>query len=196
MYAGTYFDFEHDGKQFRAYVELDDCNDAPWDSSEGHGIVSDWTRRDKKPGELILCEDRGSRRFYNFAQTIIKARADGWGVGESEVQALTQKLARTPTKGEIIERAVQLDYEYLRAWCNDEWQYIGVCVCLLDGEGEPVGNKYDAAIWGIESDADDYIRETARELTGDALREAKRVLQNTIYRLESSGYLVESIRSV
>lgn len=178
MYAGQTFDFEHEGKQFRAYVEHDDNEDAPWEREDGHGIVSDWTRRDKKPGELVLCERRGSRRFYNFARTIIKARADGWGVIEPKVQALTRKLGRKPTKGEIIERAVQLDFEFLRGWCRGEWCYIGVCVCVLDAEGEPVGNKYGAAIWGIESDADDYIRETARELTDDALREAKRVLQN------------------
>lgn len=31
----------------------------PWEEDEGHGPVSDWTTRDKKPGELVLASDRG-----------------------------------------------------------------------------------------------------------------------------------------
>lgn len=178
MYAGETFDFEHAGKQFRAYVELDDDTSAPWERAEGHGVVTDWTTRDKKPGELVLIEDRRSKRFYDVPASLARAKSEGWGLSADEVVKLSRTLGRTATGKECIARAVEMDYEFLRAWCNDEWQYIGVCVCLLTDDGEPVGDKYAAALWGIESNADDYIHETARELTGDALSEAKRVLQS------------------
>lgn len=71
--------FEHDGRTFRFRTEWDDCGEAPWERCEGHGPVTDWTTRDKRPGEMILNSDGRSRRFYDFAEAVRIARRDNWG---------------------------------------------------------------------------------------------------------------------
>ncbi len=64
---------------FSVTLEPDTDHGAPWDEEDGHGPVSDWTRRDKMPGEMVLAEDHGWRRFYDFAEACRIARRDGWG---------------------------------------------------------------------------------------------------------------------
>lgn len=52
----------------------------PWDDCDGHGPVSDWTRRDKLPGELVLCSSSNHARFYDYAEACKIALRDQWGV--------------------------------------------------------------------------------------------------------------------
>lgn len=67
---------ERDGFTFRASIKHDaDCG-TPWDNCDGHGPVSDWERRAKLAGELVLCDDNPSglrgntaRRFYGELYT-------------------------------------------------------------------------------------------------------------------------------
>ena len=73
------FTLTRDGRRFLARVERDDSHGAPWEECDGHGPVSEWTTRDKRAGELVLCEGRGARRFYDFAAACRIARRDGWG---------------------------------------------------------------------------------------------------------------------
>lgn len=181
MYSGQTFDFEHNGKQFRAFIKCDYGSETPWDREDGHVDVSDWQRRDKRPSEVIINEDRGSRRFVCLREAMVKATREGWGLSDEPMQALTERIGRKPTKKEVTAEAVRLDVERMRAWCADEWGYIGVCVCLLDSEGSPIGDEYAAACWGIESDCDAYIREVARDMAGDAMAEA----QATMARISS-----------
>lgn len=185
MYAGQEFDFECDGRPFRAFVEEDETNAStlPWKNADGHGVVTEWERRDKRPGEWILCTDRHDKRFYDHAETMRIAKRDGWGLTPEHVAELGRKLGRTPTDGDIAAEAVRRDYEYLRGWCNDEWSYVGVCVCALDDEGEPIGDKYDHALWGVDSCSDDYIREIARELASKILAEE----QAAAYPVNTTG---------
>lgn len=175
MYPSETFDFEHNGKQFRAYIEQDDDMTPPWDREDGHVPVSDWEYRNKAPSEVIINKDRRAFRFVCIRDAIDKATREGWGLNDADMQALAENIQRTPTKREIISEAVRLDVENMRAWCANEWSYIGVCVCLLDGDGHPIGNKHASALWGIESNADDYIREVAHDLAHYALSEAKRL---------------------
>lgn len=79
VYAGEELEIEHDGIAYVVTIEHDDCMGAPWDEHDGHGDVSDWTTRDKLPGELVLSEDRNSKRFYDYAGACKIARRDGWG---------------------------------------------------------------------------------------------------------------------
>lgn len=181
MYSGQTFDFEHDGKQFRAFIESDDDHAPPWDRECGHVDVSEWEHRNKNPSEVIVNEDRGARQFVCIREAMEKATREAWGLSDEHMQALTEKLKRIPSKREVIAESVRLDVERMRAWCADEWEYVGVCVCLLDSEGSPIGNKYAAACWGIESDSDDYMRDVARDLAADALSEA----QATMARISS-----------
>lgn len=135
---------------YSALIKYDydtDC-DAPWDFCDGHGPVSDWTTRDKAPGELVLSEDRNSKRFYDYAGAIRIAKRDGWDT----------EPYRTGTKGERAHRAVMADYEYLRQWANDQCHYLYVTVELYR-HGDLVA---DDSCGGIES-YKDYWREHAAE---------------------------------
>ena len=68
----------HHGKTYRVEWVYDRDAGTPWDHSDGHGVVSDWETRDKRPGELILNQNGRSKRFYDFAASVKKARAEGW----------------------------------------------------------------------------------------------------------------------
>lgn len=138
----------------RARLTYED-QEPPWKHSDGHGEVSDWTTRDKAPGERVLSSDGENKRYYDFAGTIKLAHKDGWGVKSTEGK----------TKGQIAAEAVEADFEYLRRWCVDDWTYIGVVVTLLDIQGNETRER--ESIWGIESDSDDYLTDTAYELAGE-----------------------------
>lgn len=161
------FDFDYAGKTFRAEIYADEDAGAPWEQSDGHGEVSDWETRSKQPGELILCEDRRSRRFYDVQETMKKARAECWGLSESALTKLCEKLGRSATRGEIIAAAVRADFEFLRGWCDNEWQYVGVCVSATDDDGDAIGAPFENALWGVETHNADYIREVASELASE-----------------------------
>lgn len=159
------FDFDLKGHKFRAYIEQDDDHEAPWIQFDGHGVVTGWTTRSKAPHERLLHSDRGSKRFYDVAASLERAGAKGWGVHEKKLAELTRNLGRTPTQKEITAEAVKKDFEHLYDWCNDEWCYVGVCVVKADEDGVfDINERYDHALWGIESNSDEYIRETANDL--------------------------------
>lgn len=63
--------------------------------------------------------------------------------------------------------AADADYWRLRRWCEGEWYYVGVIVEILDDAGDPIGES--ESLWGIESDADEYIVEVAHALAGEIL---------------------------
>lgn len=111
---------------------MDDHADAPWDSCDGHGPVSDWEYRNKRPGEMILNSDRGAHRFYDFQEAMKIAKRDQWNCAKT---------------GEEIQEAVMQDFKYLKNWCDDKWFYCGIIVTRCDtGESD--------SLWGIESDGD------------------------------------------
>ncbi|AOZ05924.1 TPA: hypothetical protein QDB15_000005 [Burkholderia vietnamiensis] len=88
--------------RFRLNVETDDDKGAPWDEEDGHGPVSDWTTRDKRPGEWVLSSDHGSKRFYDVAEANRIAKRDGWGLSDAQRQALIARLA----KDRVVRRPV------------------------------------------------------------------------------------------
>jgi hypothetical protein len=124
------------------YYDID--GGEPWDNSDGHGPVSEWTRREKLPSERVLSSDHGSCRYYDFQEAVRIAKRDGWDA----------KPFNTGTKGEQAARAVEADFQHLKAWCNDEWHYAGYTV-------EIDGYDYDESLWGIESDSMDEYTKTA-----------------------------------
>lgn len=84
--------------------------------------------------------------------------SDDSGHAYSELHRMHRE---TMTAKQYAAGAAMADYERLRAWCNDEWCYVGVVVrrtgdCECCGESE--------SLWGIESDAGEYIREVSIEL--------------------------------
>jgi len=127
-----------------------DC-DPPWDREDGHGPVSDWEHRSKRPGEMILNSDRGSHLFYNFAEAVKLARKDGWNTAPYN----------WPSRGAQAHAAALADFDYLRRFCTDQWHYCGIVVTLLNADGEP--DSVDASLWGIESDCDGAAEELIAE---------------------------------
>ncbi|MFN7610089.1 MAG: hypothetical protein ACK5QX_04005, partial [bacterium] len=120
--------FTHNGREFYVYAEHDDTIRAPWEDIDVHGIVSEWTTRDKRPSEFVLATDRRSKRYYDFAETTRIAKRDGWGLCPDELAKLTMQLGRVPTRKEIVRRAVLADFIRLRQWCNDQWSYVVLIV--------------------------------------------------------------------
>jgi len=172
---GDHVEVEHEGFVLRATVHQDIHMGAPWEEHDGHGPVSAWTFRDKRPGERVLCRDRGSKRFYDVAAAIRLAKRDGWG---------PRIPYRTPGIAAAI--AVEQDYRVLKAWCDDEWCWCGVAVTVFKA-GVQLTGKYDAALWGIEMNYPDsdnsYLSEVASELADEALEQARAKLSTLIVQL-------------
>jgi len=156
----TSFDqtFEHKGRQFGMTIEFDDGLSEPWKEHDGHGIVSEWTHRAKTPGERVLVQDRNSYRYYDFAETMKLARKDGWGPRDN---------IEGESNGQRLVRAVEQDFEHLRAWCNGEWHWCGIIVALLDSDGEGTGET--ESLWGMEDSDTNYLNMEARELADTIL---------------------------
>jgi hypothetical protein len=152
---------EVSGCTFAVYFEEDCDSGPPWLDCDGHGPVSDWTTRAKRPGELVLNEDHGSRRYYDFAEACKIARRDQW------CYTLYQG---TPRQRAAL--AARRDFEYLRSWCNDEWCYVGIIVELLDDYGD--GTGIEESIWGVESDGDGW-KSVATDLAHDIIHAAQRM---------------------
>lgn len=173
MMSARYWDgdtFERHGREFRVEFPYDLSIDAPWEREDGHGPVSGWRYGDsctgrpvKAPGERVLCTDRRSFRAYDFAGALKLAAKDGWGLGDEDRQKLAARLGREPTRREIQVQAVEQDFDRLRRWCANDWGYVGVIVTdTATGQVE--------SLWGIESDATDYLAEVAHELADEIAR--------------------------
>lgn len=161
--------FKHLGYKFEMSLYRDGDMRKPWKEHDGHGPhgpVSDWTSRDKSPGEIVLTSDRGSKRFYDWAEAVKIALRDGWGPGAKRMEKLERSIAerfngRKPTKGEIAIEAVKADFKHLQGWCNDEWFWCGVAVTSEElGETD----EYAHACWGIESECESYGHEDCYHL--------------------------------
>lgn len=152
------FPFEHNGRAFTAHIYADDDSTAPWQREDGHGPVrelrgsTDYSNRPaKRPGERFLMWDRNWGLAYDWQAACKLARADGWNAEPYDA----------PHR---IERAVQADFDRMRAYAEDRWSYVGVCVTPDDDED---ADPYAHVLWGIESDSPDYLREVACELADE-----------------------------
>ena len=157
---------EKGGFEVTASVQRDNDMGPPWKEHDGHGVVSDWRpKNSKRPGERIMCEDRGSCRFYDWAASIKIAKRDGWdaepyGVG---------------TKGERAVRAVQRDFESMKSWCENEWHWCGVVLSVSKGNVEILDHA--ASLWGIECNHpngnNNHLMDVANELLDEAITNAE-----------------------
>lgn len=176
VYAGETITCEVDGFTVTATIHSDDDTTPPWEREDGHGEVTGWTRRAKMPGELVLNTDGGSHRYYDFAGACATARRDGWRNGEDAARVQAGEPVAYSAR-QVAARAALADYERLRRWCADLWEYVGVSVTVTreDDDGDPVElvGEYEHALWGIESDCPDYLTEMAAELAGEALEAAR-----------------------
>lgn len=159
---------EFRGLTFRVEHKADDCGDLPWEREEGHGPVRYESRRgpfgnvSKSPGERPLTSDRRGAWLYAWDETMRIAKRDRWGMSPDDAVKFTNNTGRAPTAGESRLAAVQADFNRLRRFLEGDWCYIGIVVTLLDVDGNPT--HISDSLWGIESDAYDYLDEVAREL--------------------------------
>lgn len=167
---GDIIECEVAGITYTARLELDVDHGAPWEEENGHGPVSEWTNRPKKPGERILNEDRGSYRYYDFTEAMEIAKRDGWDAepfGEG-------------TPGQRAARAVEADFNALRAWCRDEWHYATIIISAEISEYEL--DEYAASLGGIAinypGSDNSYLREAANEILPEAQDTAAREVEN------------------
>ncbi|NNM74764.1 hypothetical protein [Enterovirga aerilata] len=156
------------GYTAQARIQYDDSMGEPWKEHDGHGPVTDWRRASyrhgrpaKSPGERLLVSDGSNARFYDFAEAVRIALRDGWGCEGGRKKGETARA--------YAARAAEADFRRLQAWCSGEWHWCGVVVTVFKA-GIELGS---ASLWGIESDAGDYLAEVANELLPEALDDAK-----------------------
>ncbi len=163
---------ERGGHRFRINYPADTDHEAPWEDGDGRAIVdADPTPRDrpKHPGERVLWKGRQHDRvLFDWAGSIAKAKAEGWGMGDEKLATWQRKELKLPTRGQIAEAAVQSEFDSFRAWLREEWWYVGVVVTHLKEEPHPMvdaaaPNDYDHALWGIESSDDEFLTATVNE---------------------------------
>jgi hypothetical protein len=119
-----------------------------------------WEEQTKRPGEMVLSTDGAMARFYDFQEAVAIARRDEWGMSDAQP---------TWTKGQIAHEAAYRDYLRLKEWCHDGWHWMGVMVTDVE-TGESL------SLWGIESDADDYICSVRNELAEELYLPSVRAL--------------------
>lgn len=104
----------------------------PWREGGTLGSVTDWTTRAKGPGERVLAVDNRSRRLYDWSGAVRAGRAEG-------------------VSGEVAARQAGAEYERMRAWCDNEWFYVGY-VASIDGDEDHPALCGCGALWGIDGD--------------------------------------------
>lgn len=171
MHAFDTQTIEHLGQTVRIDYFYDDCADYPWQRADGHGPVrrSRYSHSeghsDKRPGEVPLNRtDRNQWQFYYDWQAAMKAaKKEHWNTAPYDA----------PNKA---LRAVQSDFDFLRAYLAQEWGYVGIVCTLLDDEGGDTGES--DSCWGFETFKDYHLeagQEMARELCESASKEAENV---------------------
>lgn len=87
------------GVEFVATIDPDYDHGAPWEECDGHGTVTPWQSShtgkpvNKRPGQIVLIQDRGSYRLYDFAEACKIARRDGWGFAPGKL--VTDRFAHS-----------------------------------------------------------------------------------------------------
>jgi len=166
-----------DGIEFKVSIVHDDLCGPPWLECDGHGPVSDWTCRDKRPGEMTLHEDRGWKRFYNFQAAVKLAKRDGWNTAPFVFRSGSAQAAAA---------AAMADFEYLRDWCRDEWEYVVLTVTALDEDGD-ILDFVSASLGGVEYDSRDTtaVAEMAEMLAQQVIAEHQGMFSKPYYVDES-----------
>jgi hypothetical protein len=155
------------GMNFKVSLVRDDDMGFPWENEDGHGEVSQWTRRSKAPGEMTLCEAQGMRRYYDFQSAVKLARQDRWNTAPYNWR----------TKGEQAHQSAMADFDYLRRFCTGDWEYVNVGVSLLDDNDDLMDYPEAEFIGGVEYDPRDsiYVRQVAEDLANQIIETQRRM---------------------
>lgn len=160
------------GYSLRVKIENDDSGNAPWDDC-GHGEVrhqySTYGAPKLARGETILHSERGDHWIYNQGGAFVTAWRDDWGLPPDSLAKLTRTLGKKPTRSQIRAEAVRQDMRYLRGYLSNDWSYIGVCVTMHDADDDEITSD---SLWGIESNAGDYLLEVAADCADNCVHAA------------------------
>ena len=158
-----HYDIEKDGEKFRVEYIVDEHMGPPWDEFDVHGPVRTqpkirYSHAKKRPGEVILSNKGDYAVIYDREEALKIARRDGWRP-HKPIEG---------TKRQIAAKAVEDDMAYLRGWVNDDWHWTGVQVFPLTKDGDELRSKAES-LWGIESNAEEYLKEVAFDLLGSII---------------------------
>lgn len=139
-----------DGRSKRFYDFAEACKTARRD---GWGWL---------PGEMVV--DRFAHSGKRKWRAFVAGRLDLTVYAPDKNAAIAALYAlhkSTMSPRAYAAGAAMRDFERLRDWCDDRWQWIGISVrkstdCDCCGESQ--------SLWGIESDCGEYALETAKEL--------------------------------
>jgi|GEM_PF-2198320 len=133
--------------------------------------------RHASPGDTITCEADGftvtARLEYDDAGDKPDERDAGFWPSRDPKAAgyvLPEYFAAEQAKAE----------DAMRAWLDDEWCYVGVCL-TVEKAGVQLTDQYSNALWGVECSypgADNsHLRQVANDLVPEALKEARAMLR-------------------
>ena len=162
---------QHAGRSFIVALYPDDFEDTPNEREDGHGGVRQISDSESMArGEVFLAygSNRGYRWVYDFGAALVQASREKWGLSSDDLAKLTRILGKSPTRGQINAASVRADMKYLSGFYSSDWCYVGVCVRIVGADGEPEGDEFENAIWGVES-CGNYWSEVAKGIAGDIL---------------------------
>lgn len=170
-------EIEHRGLTFRVELEADQGHPVPWEDGDGRGVVVDRRERERLIEDMDAPRDRfrpmgdqGHDLYFDWEATRAKAAEESWGVTPEKAAGLTQD--------QILDAAVEQEYEFLRGYCTGAWSYIGIVVSL---QAFPDATR---SVWGIESDDEALLIEVAQDLAEELLDELPAALDAEIARLQ------------
>jgi hypothetical protein len=165
---------EAHGLKFKLTIEQDEDSRVPWKECDGFGPVREANKGyyerhvSKRAGERILHDGERNEYtwVYDWAEALKLAKKDGWGLSTDQRPTNWDTL----TKGQQRVLAVQHTFDFLKAWCNEDWVWCGVCVELTGYHG-PLDTE--RSLWSVEywqykalsDEKNSYVREIIDEMT-------------------------------
>lgn len=130
--------FEHSNCTIQVHWSDDPDMGPPWAVHDGHGVVIEGSDAERLAGQLPVDRfrrlspfDRNSYdRYYDIEASLVVARRDRWGLCPDALDELQSQRGRSLADDEIIEAAVQADFEHLHAWCHDQWRWLAADVIV------------------------------------------------------------------
>lgn len=135
----------------------------------------------------MLYDLRRGRFVYDFGAALVQASKEGWGLGPDDLQRLAERLGKKPTKSQIRAESVRQDMAHLRGWAAEDWCYMGVCVQIIGADGEPEGDEFEHAIWGVESSGG-YWEEVADDLASQIMHSRATVWRAALKEARARRY--------
>lgn len=137
---------------------------------DGWGVPAYSLIRDNGANGLSRC----TGHWFDDQRNLIAHRSDWHDDCNAAISQVYAMHRATMTARQYAALAARADFERLRNFCDGDWHYCGVIVTVSRNGIELAS----ASLWGVESDAGDYLREVADELACEAMAEARDTLES------------------